>query len=72
MRVPRLDKIVINMALSEARDNVKILDAAVEELKVIDGSEAGHHQGAQGDFELQAARGYADRRDGDAAARAHV
>jgi large subunit ribosomal protein L5 len=37
MRAPRLDKIVINMSLSEARDNAKILDAAVEELKVVTG-----------------------------------
>ena len=37
MRAPRLEKIVINMALSEARDNAKILDAAIEELKVITG-----------------------------------
>jgi large subunit ribosomal protein L5 len=37
LRVPRLNKIVINMALNEARENVKILDAAVEELKQITG-----------------------------------
>lgn len=37
MRVPRLDKITINMALNEARDNVKILDSAVEELAQIAG-----------------------------------
>ena len=37
MRVPRLEKITINMALNEARDNVKILDAAVEELSQIAG-----------------------------------
>jgi large subunit ribosomal protein L5 len=37
MRVPRLEKIVINMALGEARDNVKILDAATEELRQITG-----------------------------------
>jgi large subunit ribosomal protein L5 len=37
MRVPRLEKITINMALNEARDNVKILDAAVEELAQIAG-----------------------------------
>jgi len=36
-RVPRLDKIVINMALGEARENVKILDSAVEELGLIVG-----------------------------------
>jgi large subunit ribosomal protein L5 len=37
MRVPRLDKIVINMALGEARENIKILDAAVDELQQITG-----------------------------------
>jgi large subunit ribosomal protein L5 len=37
MRVPRLDKIVINMGLGEARENVKILDSAVEELGQITG-----------------------------------
>ncbi|MGD0074651.1 MAG: 50S ribosomal protein L5 [Candidatus Binataceae bacterium] len=36
-RVPRLNKIVINMALQEARENVKILDAAVEEVAQIAG-----------------------------------
>ena len=37
MRVPRLEKITINMALNEARDNVKILDGALEELSQIAG-----------------------------------
>ncbi len=37
MRVPRLQKITINMSLQEARDNVKVLDAALEELRVITG-----------------------------------
>src|SRR5579883_1686680 len=37
MRAPRLCKIVINMALGEARENVKILDAAAEELRLIAG-----------------------------------
>jgi large subunit ribosomal protein L5 len=37
MRVPHLQKIVINMALSEARDNPKILDAAADELRQITG-----------------------------------
>ncbi len=37
MRVPTLGKIVINMALSEARENVKILDSAAEELQQIAG-----------------------------------
>ena len=37
MRVPRLQKIVINMALGEARENAKILDAAADELRLITG-----------------------------------
>jgi large subunit ribosomal protein L5 len=37
MRAPQLEKIVINMALNEARENAKVLDAAVEELKVVTG-----------------------------------
>ena len=37
LRVPRLNKIVLNMALQEARENVKVLDAAVEELEQITG-----------------------------------
>lgn len=37
MRVPRLQKIVINMALGEARENAKILDAAADELRQITG-----------------------------------
>ncbi|HVA68036.1 MAG TPA: 50S ribosomal protein L5 [Candidatus Binataceae bacterium] len=37
MRAPRLEKIVINMALGEARENVKILEAAAEEIKVVTG-----------------------------------
>jgi large subunit ribosomal protein L5 len=36
-RVPRLSKIVVNMALSEARDNPKVLEAATEELQQIVG-----------------------------------
>src|SRR5215472_16012172 len=37
MRVPKLDMIVINMALGEARENIKLLDAAVDELRQITG-----------------------------------
>ncbi|MBI3457703.1 MAG: 50S ribosomal protein L5 [Candidatus Rokubacteria bacterium] len=35
--VPRLDKIVINMGLGEAKDNVKVLDHAVVDLRAISG-----------------------------------
>ena len=37
MQVPKLDKIIINMGLGEAIQNIKILDAALEEIAVITG-----------------------------------
>ena len=37
MQVPKLDKIVINMGLGEAIQNIKILDSAMEEITVITG-----------------------------------
>lgn len=37
MEVPKLEKIVINMGLGEAIQNVKILDSAVDELAAISG-----------------------------------
>ncbi len=37
MQIPRLDKIVLNMGLGEAIHNIKILDSAAEELKVLSG-----------------------------------
>jgi large subunit ribosomal protein L5 len=37
MQVPKLKKIVLNMGLGEAIQNIKLLDSAVEELKVISG-----------------------------------
>jgi large subunit ribosomal protein L5 len=37
MQVPKLEKIVINMGLGEAIQNVKIIDGAVQELAMISG-----------------------------------
>jgi large subunit ribosomal protein L5 len=37
MQVPKLDKVVLNMGLGEAIQNIKVLDGAVEELKNISG-----------------------------------
>ena len=37
MEVPKLDKIVINMAIGEAKENSKILDVAMKELETIAG-----------------------------------
>jgi large subunit ribosomal protein L5 len=37
MQTPKLDRIVINMGLGEAIQNIKILDSAVEEISLITG-----------------------------------
>ena len=37
MQVPRLEKVVINMGLGEAIENIKVIDSAVEEISVISG-----------------------------------
>ena len=37
MEVPRLEKIIINMGLGEAIQNIKILDSAAQELSLISG-----------------------------------
>ena len=40
MQVPKLDKIVINMGVGEAKDNAKVLDSAVKDLETISGQKA--------------------------------
>ena len=40
MEVPKLEKIILNMGLGEAVQNIKILDSAVEELNLISGQKA--------------------------------
>ena len=40
MEVPKLDKVVINMGVGEAKDNAKILDSAVADLEKITGQKA--------------------------------
>ena len=37
MAVPKVDKIVINMGIGEAKENSKVLDAAMAELEIISG-----------------------------------
>jgi len=39
MQVPKFEKIVLNMGLGEATHNMKLLDAALEELKLIAGQQ---------------------------------
>lgn len=40
MMVPKIDKIVINMGVGEAKENSKLLDAAVKDLEIISGQKA--------------------------------
>ena len=40
MEVPKLDKVVINMGVGEAKDNAKLLDSAVADLERITGQKA--------------------------------
>ena len=40
MEVPKLEKIVVNMGVGEAKENVKILDSAVADMQVITGQKA--------------------------------
>ncbi len=37
MEIPKLDKIVVNMGVGEAKDNPKVLEAAVSDLTIITG-----------------------------------
>ena len=37
MEVPKLDKIVVNMGVGEAKENAKVLEEAVKELETITG-----------------------------------
>ena len=40
MEVPKLDKVVINMGVGEAKDNAKLLDSAIGDLEKITGQKA--------------------------------
>ena len=40
MEVPKLDKIVVNMGVGEAKENAKVLDSAVRDLEIISGQKA--------------------------------
>lgn len=40
MEVPKLDKVVINMGVGEAKENAKVLDSAVADLEKITGQKA--------------------------------
>ena len=40
MQIPKLDKVVVNIACGEAKDNSKVIDAAVNDLTAITGQKA--------------------------------
>jgi large subunit ribosomal protein L5 len=40
MEVPKLDKIVINMGVGEAKDNAKVLESAIKDMETISGQKA--------------------------------
>ena len=40
MEVPKIDKVVINMGVGEAKDNAKLLDAAIADMEKITGQKA--------------------------------
>ena len=40
MEVPKLDKIVVNMGVGEAKENAKILEAAIKDMETITGQKA--------------------------------
>ncbi|MCD8014125.1 MAG: 50S ribosomal protein L5 [Lachnospiraceae bacterium] len=40
MEVPKLEKVVVNMGVGEAKENAKILDSAVSDMQIITGQKA--------------------------------
>ncbi len=40
MEVPKLDKIVVNMGVGEAKENAKVLESAVSDMEIITGQKA--------------------------------
>ncbi len=40
MEVPKLDKVVVNMGVGEARDNAKVLESAMKDMETVTGQKA--------------------------------
>ena len=40
MEVPKLDKVVVNMGVGEAKDNAKALESAVKDMETVTGQKA--------------------------------
>jgi large subunit ribosomal protein L5 len=72
MQVPRLERIVLNVGMSEAIQNVKLFESAATELATITGQKADHYQGEESHRRLQASARHADRDEGHASESPHV
>lgn len=60
MEIPKLDKIVINMGVGEAKENAKILETAVKDLEIITG-QGSRNKSKTFSSELQVKRRTANR-----------
>ena len=40
MQIPKLDKVVVNMGVGEAKENAKLLDAAIADMELVTGQKA--------------------------------
>ena len=69
MRVPRMQKIVLNVGLGEATKNAKLLDSVMAEIAQITGQKPVTPTRQEGDLELRPPRGHAGRRLGRRCAR---
>ena len=64
MEVPKLDKIVINMGVGEAKDNAKVLESAVKDMETITGQKAVLTKAKEFSCKLQDQRGHGNRLQG--------
>ena len=72
MQAPKIQKVTVNMGCGDAKQDSKVLDAATDQLRDDHRPAAERPPRAQVDRAVQAARGHARRRRGDAARRAPV
>ena len=72
MEVPKLDKIVVNMGVGEAKENAKILDAAMSDMEAITGQKAVVTRAKKLRCKLQDQRGNGNRMQDDPSRREDV
>lgn len=72
MEVPKLDKVVINMGVGEAKENAKLLESAMADLEKISGQKAVITKAKKFRSQLQNQRRYGNRMQGDVERRKNV